>query len=469
MKQYHSTSNVVLATLFSVFLCVFAAKAEVNSELSPSPFSQAELAQVLAPIALYPDTLLTHILIAATYPLEVIAAERWQIEHSHLSTEKMMKIAEVKDWDASVKALLGFPRVLKNLSSDIVWMQKVGDAFLQDEAEVLISIQVLRQQADKAGSLAQMDNVDIVRQQKTIIIKSARPEIIYVPYYDSRIVYGNWQWFNNQPVYWHRPLHLSYHRGPFYWHSGVHIAFDFFFNAFHWSNHHVVVHHHNRRYQHSNHRRYHSPQRISTSYQAKRWQHNPYHRKGVSYRSDKITKKYRSIRPSYASSKISRAKQKLPYNSNKMTNKNYRSTKHHELNKRIKTKYTIKDRQTHQQHKNAITAMNKVKVSSQIGFTTEPYADKNWQRQKPIIGINNSNNNNKNYQNMTKSYQQPKAVKNIKTKSNKSINKATKSTKTNYSYSKQKSMATKPVKKQHVANQRRTKVKHSASEKIRRH
>jgi hypothetical protein len=189
----------------------------------------------------------------------------------------------------------------------------------------------------------------------------------------------------------------------------------------------------------------------------------------VSYRSDKITKKYRSIRPSYASSKISRAKQKLPYNSNKMTNKNYRSTKHHELNKRIKTKYTIKDRQTHQQHKNAITAMNKVKASSQIGFTTEPYADKNWQRQKPIIGINNSNNNNKNYQNMTKSYQQPKAVKNIKTKSNKSINKATKSTKTNYSYSKQKSMATKPVKKQHVANQRRTKVKHSASEKIRRH
>jgi hypothetical protein len=88
------------------------------------------------------------------------------------------------------------------------------------------------------------------------------------------------------------------------------------------------------------------------------------------------------------------------------------------------------------------------------------------------MGIKNSNKNkNKshNYQNTTKSYHQPKAVKNINTRSNKSINKATKSTKTNYSYSKQKSMATKPVKKQHVANQRRTKVKHSASEKIRRH
>ena len=466
MKRCHSIINVMLATLFSVFLCVFTVKASAEIEVSRS-FSQAELAQVLAPIALYPDTLLTHILIAATYPLEVIAAERWQVEHSHLSTGKMTKTAEVKDWDASVKALLGFPRVLKNLSSDIAWMQKIGDAFLQDEAGVLISIQVLRQKADEAGSLAQMDNVDIVRQQKTIIIESARPEIIYVPYYDSRIVYGNWQWFHNQPVYWHRPLYLTYHRGPFYWHSGVHIAFDFFFNAFHWTNNHVVVHHQTRKYQHSKNRKYHSRQRISTSHQAKRWQHNPYHRKGVSYRSDKISKKYRSIRPSNSSSQISRAKQKLPYNSNKIANKISRNDKHHVLNTRIKSNYRIKDRPIYQKNKSVITAMNRPKNATQVGFAKEPYADKNWQRQKPAISVNISKKKRKIHQNITNSYHQPDTSKNANITPNKSINVRTNKT-TKPSYSQRNSVAKKPAKKQYLNNQRRTKVKHSASEKIRR-
>ncbi|MCP4324557.1 MAG: DUF3300 domain-containing protein, partial [Alteromonadales bacterium] len=165
--------------------------------------SKAELAQTLAPIALYPDTLLTHILIASTYPIEVIEAERWLSKNSTLSSTQRQKRAENKGWDASVIALLPFPRVMEKLSEDLSWMQKLGNAFLQDEARVLNSIQALRQQADQAGSLASMDNVQVIKDQQTIIIEHAQPTVVYVPYYDSRVVYGRWHWSHYPPVYWH--------------------------------------------------------------------------------------------------------------------------------------------------------------------------------------------------------------------------------------------------------------------------
>lgn len=381
MKQCHSIIKVALVILFSAFLSMVAVKASAESEDNLSKFSQAELAQVLAPIALYPDTLLTHILIAATYPLEVIAAERWLTEHHELSTKKLMQIAENKDWDASVKALLGFPRVLKNLSTDIVWMQNVGDAFLQDEAEVLRNIQVLRKQADEAGNLAQMDNVEIVRQAKTIIIQSSQPDIIYVPYYDSRVVYGKWHWSHYQPVYWHRPIHFSYHRGPFYWHSGVHIAFDFFFNAFHWNAHHVVVHHHNHRNYYHNPYRYHNRHRVTTSYQGKRWQHNPHHRKGVSYRSENIRKKYRSVRPIKAHTRIAKVNHQINKYGHKPAVQNFRSDKYRRVNEVIKANKSIKYKQSQQKLKNSRGSVQK----PQLPVIKAPYADKKWQQQKPRV------------------------------------------------------------------------------------
>ncbi|GLX80030.1 hypothetical protein tinsulaeT_33700 [Thalassotalea insulae] len=262
-------------------------------------FSQGELAQMLAPVALYPDTLLTHILIAATYPLEVVEADRFVKKHQGLSEHTLLAQAEDIDWDPSVKALLAFPRILANLSEDLAWMQKLGDAFLQDEAQVLASIQTLRAQADQAGNLAQMDNVQVVREKQTIIIEPAKPEVVYVPYYDTRVVYGNWHWSHYPPVYWHRPVSFHYYHGPFYYHSGVDIAFDFFFSAFHWHNHHVVRHHHKKRYYHSN-------RRIATSHHAKRWHHEPKHRRGIAYRSNKVKHRYVSHHPSKTQTSIER-------------------------------------------------------------------------------------------------------------------------------------------------------------------
>ena len=157
---------------------------------------------MLAPIALYPDALLTHILIATTYPIEVVDAERWINKNKQLSSEALLDAAENKDWDASVKALLPFPSVLKKLSEDLHWMRNLGDAFLQDEALVLASLQTLRQQADQAGNLENMNNVKVVRDTQTIIIEPKQNNIIYVPYYDTRVVYGHWRWSHYPPIFW---------------------------------------------------------------------------------------------------------------------------------------------------------------------------------------------------------------------------------------------------------------------------
>jgi len=289
----------VFLLFFAIFPTSVLAEQQQNVESgsyeAETVISEAELAQMLAPIALYPDTLLTHILIASTYPIEVIQAERWLTKHSTLTTEQLQKRAEGKGWDASVNALLPFPRVMSQLSEDLNWMQTLGDAFLQDETRVLASIQTLRQQAEQAGSLANMDNVQVIKEQQVIIIEPAQPMVIYVPYYDTRLVYGRWHWSHYPPVYWHHPYQYASHHGHFYWGHGVHISSHFFFSAFHWHNRHVVVSHYNRH-------GYHPRKKIVVSHNAKRWHHQPKHRRGVAYSSGSVKKKYYSPRASVRSS-----------------------------------------------------------------------------------------------------------------------------------------------------------------------
>ena len=299
LMYFHSTvlKHLAIIGIFLLSTTLFtttAFSASLDAEEEQAfVLSEAELAQTLAPIALYPDTLLTHILIASTYPIEVIEAERWLNKNSQLTAAQVEKKAQKKDWDASIKALLAFPRVITKLSEDLTWMQKLGDAFLQDEARVLASIQTLRQQAEQAGNLANMDNVKVIKEQKIIIIEPAQPEIIYVPYYDTRVVYGRWHWSHYPPVYWRNPNYYAAHYGHFYWGHGVHISSHFYFSAFHWHNRHVVVNHYN----HSNRHGYHSRKKIVTSHSAKRWSHQPKHRRGVAYNSSRLKQKYYGSRP----------------------------------------------------------------------------------------------------------------------------------------------------------------------------
>jgi len=265
-------------------------------------FSQAELAQMLAPIALYPDSLLTHILIASTYPIELVQAQRWLDRNSSLSSDEIYSAIDDKDWDASVKALVPFPRVLKRLNDDLAWTQQLGDAFLSNEAAVLASIQELRQQAEEVGSLAKMANSTVRYDNNAIIIESAQPQVVYVPYYDTRTVYGTWHWRHYPPVYWSTPRHFyssyyydSYYQ-PFYWHSGVHISFNYFFGAFHWHKRHVVVSHHYKKHFYRGSHHYRNRHKIVSSSGAKRWYHKPHHRRGVAYSNKHLKKRFHSNR-----------------------------------------------------------------------------------------------------------------------------------------------------------------------------
>ena len=297
MKHTHYLPSLLLHTCAVMFVAGIAVSpfhvhAQTTSERQQiAPYSEqlteAQLAQTLAPISLYPDSLLTHILIASTYPLEVVQANRWLKKQANVDVETRMQLAEQQSWDPSVIALTAFPSVLEKLNDDLEWTQNLGDAFLQDEESVLAMVQTLRRQADDANSFDDMDNMKVTKVEKQIIIEPAKPEVIYVPYYDSRVVYGNWYWHAYPPVYWYtRPVY-AYHR-PIYWGPSVYINFNYFFGSVHWSHRKVVVinHHHSHYYKPS--------RKIAYSSGAKRWKHQPSHRHGVAYRSSVVSKRYDS-------------------------------------------------------------------------------------------------------------------------------------------------------------------------------
>ncbi len=256
-----------------------AAQQTASAGSTVQNFSQAELDAMLAPIALYPDTVLSHVLIASTYPLEIIKANRWVEEHPRYSAEEALGQVEDMDWDPSVKALVPFPQLLERMSDDIDWTQRVGDAFLGQEAQVMTSIQTLRNKAYASGNLDKQQHIKVVREEKTIIIESASPQVVYLPYYDPQIVYGPWWWHSYPPVYWHVPVGYAVHRG-FSWGVGIQITPGFYFSSFHWPRRQIVVidHHHHWRDPY-----YYRSHQIVHHKNSHHWRHNPHHRRGVSY------------------------------------------------------------------------------------------------------------------------------------------------------------------------------------------
>jgi hypothetical protein len=248
--------------------------------------SQAQLDQMLAPIALYPDTVLTHVLIAATYPLEVVQASRWVKANSRLTGDDAVRAVENKNWDPSVKALVAFPQLVERLSSDLEWTAQLGEAFLADETQVLASIQMLRQKAYANGALNDNKHVVVEREREIIVIEPARKEVVYVPVYDTRVVYGDWWWPSHPPVYWHT-AGVYYRNSPFYWGVSVNVRPWFYFGIFDWHQRHVVVHHH---YYHTPPRYY--PKRHKHYADARRWHHETEHRRGVHYRHERLNRHY---------------------------------------------------------------------------------------------------------------------------------------------------------------------------------
>jgi len=161
---------------------------------APTPdsgFSTEQLEQLVAPIALYPDALLAQILMAATYPLEIVEADRWIRGQPDLKGDALDEALKQKDWDPSVKSLTTLPDVLKQMSENLDWTQDLGDAFLAQKNDLMDTVQRMRGLAYDAGNLETTEQQTIEQQpDKIIVIQSTSPEVIYVPTYSPTVVYG---------------------------------------------------------------------------------------------------------------------------------------------------------------------------------------------------------------------------------------------------------------------------------------
>ena len=183
------------------------------------PLKQEEIEQLVAPIALHPDDLVSQILMASTYPIEVVIADRWVKQNSKLSGDALTKELEKQDWDPSVKSLVAFPQVLTMMSEKIDWTTKLGDAFLADQKKVLDTIQSLRHKAQSAGNLKTTKEQKVIVEQQVIRIESANPEVVYVPTYNPTVVYGAWPYPAYPPYSYYPPGYVA--GSMFWWGAGM--------------------------------------------------------------------------------------------------------------------------------------------------------------------------------------------------------------------------------------------------------
>jgi len=262
-----------------------------GQQAAPPVFKPEELEQILAPIALYPDSLLAQIFMASTYPLEVVQADRWAKQNKDVKGDALTAALEKQPWDPSVKSLVNFPQVLSMMSEKLDWTQKLGDAFLAQQKDVMASVQTLRKKAYEEGNLKTTKEQKVVVEQETIVIESASPQVVYVPTYNPTVVYGTWAYPAYPPAYYYPPGYAAgtallsfgagvalgaawgYGWGDCDWHGGdVDVDVDRNTNI----------------NQNINREKY------KNQFQGGRgnWQHNPEHRKGVSYRDQATGQKY---------------------------------------------------------------------------------------------------------------------------------------------------------------------------------
>jgi uncharacterized membrane protein YgcG len=181
------------------------------------PYTQEtpeQLQQLVAPIALYPDSLVSQILAASTFPEQVVEADRWVQAHPELTGDALGQAVNQQSWDPSVKALTAFPSVLGNMDKNLSWTSSLGDAYYNQQPDVMDAIQAMRQRAEEAGNLKSTPQQTVATQDSTIIIQPADPEVVYVPAYDPWVVYGGplvaWPGWYPYPGIWYGGPYLSF-------------------------------------------------------------------------------------------------------------------------------------------------------------------------------------------------------------------------------------------------------------------
>jgi uncharacterized protein DUF3300 len=178
-----------------------------------------QLDSLVAPIALYPDPLLSQMLVASTYPLEIIQLQQWLVQHKELKDQALADAVQKEDWDPSVQAMAVIPDAVKQLAENIKWTTDLGNAFLAQQSDVMDAVQRMRMKAKDAGNLKSTEQqkveTKVVETKTVVVIQQANPQVVYVPSYNPVVVYG-------PPVYPYPPI---YYPPPSYYAAGVAIAF----------------------------------------------------------------------------------------------------------------------------------------------------------------------------------------------------------------------------------------------------
>jgi Protein of unknown function (DUF3300) len=307
MKDKRSFANVIIRAIRQMAACLCVAAiipgdaATVAMQQSVAPAAQApatippdQLDSLVAPIALYPDPLLSQTLVASTYPLEIIQLQQWLGKHPGLKDEALVKAVEKEDWDPSVQAMAPMPEVVKQLADNIKWTTDLGNAFLAQQKDVMDAVQRMRKKADDAGNLksSEQQKVEtrVVENKQVIVIEQANPQVIYVPSYDPTVIYG-------PAVY---PYPAIAYPPPGYYAAGMAISFGvgiamgaawgggWGYGCGWGGNNNVYVNHNNNFVNNSNRQNFNNANRgnrASTLPAGGRsnWQHNPQHRGGAPY------------------------------------------------------------------------------------------------------------------------------------------------------------------------------------------
>ena len=287
-------STIIMRVLAWMIMAMLVVPPGIPAQDSGQPeqtyrFSEAELAQMLAPIALYPDSLIAQILMASTYPLEVVEAERWLSQNKNLEGDPLDDALRGKPWDPSIKTLCHFPDVIFALSDKLDQTRKLGDAFLSQQDDVMNTIQVLRRQAQEQGNLKTTSQQRVIVEEDVIRVEPTDPYEVYVPAYDPAYVYGSWGYPSYPPWYWYYPASLI---------SGAFIAFTtpffigfdlFLWPWFDWHGHHVYSD-----YYYYGHHDHHDDGHHDGHSGDHNWQHDPSHRKGVAYRDRTTSQRFDS-------------------------------------------------------------------------------------------------------------------------------------------------------------------------------
>ena len=280
--------RLLLARTLALIVWLGVAGTAIAQNQPQQTLKPEELDQLVAPIALYPDALLANVLMASTYPLEIVEASRWADANKNLKGEALKSATDKQSWDDSIKQLTATPTVLSTMSTKLSWTQKLGDAVLAQQPDVMDAVQRLRTKAQANNKLQstkeQKVSVKTESNKQVIVIEPTEPNTIYVPYYDPGVVYGAWPYAAYPPYYF--PPYPG-------WIAGGAIATGLAFGTgiavgiwgsnhgwwgggFNWGNNNINV---NRNVNVNN-------------ANINNWRHNPDHRHGVRYNNQNVANQF---------------------------------------------------------------------------------------------------------------------------------------------------------------------------------